>query len=174
MSRNHPSSHPGKSGPTRTHRTTKPAEIARPARSGRPGIRVRRDCWTACAKAKRTSRFTVDSFTPRSRFCFLTFGCLCMILNAFMPYFNHLNPWRGRSGLYSLREGIRIVDRIAGKEALNDFLNPEERRTVSVASNDGQSGDIDVYKRMTAQNPEYIDLEDYKVALNETLEIDDV
>jgi hypothetical protein len=69
---------------------------------------------------------------------------------------------------------VRIVDRIAGREVLNEFLDPEEKRPVSVTSNDGQSGDIDVYKRMTAQNPEYIDREDYHVVLNETVEVDDV
>jgi hypothetical protein len=69
---------------------------------------------------------------------------------------------------------VRVVDRIAGREVLNDFLAPEEQRPVSVASNDGQSGDIDVYKRMTAQNPEYIDRSDYHVALNEIVEVDDV
>ena len=69
---------------------------------------------------------------------------------------------------------VRVVDRIAGKEVLNDFLAPEEQRAVSVASNDGKSGNIDVYKRMTAENPEYIDRQGYQVAANEIVEVDDV
>jgi hypothetical protein len=68
---------------------------------------------------------------------------------------------------------IRVFDRIAGAEAFNRHLDPSESAEVAVASNDGQTGNVDIYKQMTAQNPEYVHETDYDVRAEETVDVDD-
>ncbi len=45
---------------------------------------------------------------------------------------------------------VRVVDRIGGNEAYNDFLGPDATAAVTVESNDGQTGDIDLSAQMRA------------------------
>jgi hypothetical protein len=57
--------------------------------------------------------------------------------------------WASRRFLCS-RQGkrVRVVDRIGGVDALNQFLDPDASANVTVASNDGQSGDVDILAQM--------------------------
>ena len=68
---------------------------------------------------------------------------------------------------------IRVVDRIAGQEVLNSFVDAGSTVQLNVASNNGQDGDIDLYKRLQAQNPWTVDRSDYTVRVNENMGVDD-
>lgn len=69
-------------------------------------------------------------------------------------------------------KNIRVVDRITNKEAFNGFLDPGSSQVVSVASNDGKVGNIDVYKALQGA-PNLAHEIDYDVAADEVMEIDD-
>jgi hypothetical protein len=68
---------------------------------------------------------------------------------------------------------VRVTDRIAGLEAFNRFVDKEASEAVDVASNDGSSGNIDLAKRLTAQNPWTIQETDYNVRQGERITVDD-
>jgi hypothetical protein len=69
---------------------------------------------------------------------------------------------------------IQVKDRIAGREPFNDFVDGGASVPVTVASNDGQTGDIDINARMRGDSPWYIVKEDYAVRAGETVDVDDV
>jgi hypothetical protein len=69
---------------------------------------------------------------------------------------------------------VRVVDRIGGADALNQFLGPDESADVTVASNDGQSGDVDIVAQMRNDSPWVNVQTDYAVRSGEVVEIDDV
>jgi len=68
---------------------------------------------------------------------------------------------------------IRVVDRMAGTDAFNKFLDADQISTVTVGSADGAAGDIDLYVQMSASAPVYLQQSDYKVAAGEQLEATD-
>ena len=69
---------------------------------------------------------------------------------------------------------IRVKDRIAGADAFNEFLDPDQSAIVTIGSNDGQTGDIDIFAQMRADSPWTIVKEDYSVRIGETVDVDDV
>ena len=69
---------------------------------------------------------------------------------------------------------IRVIDRIAGADAFNDWVDGGSTVGVDVNSPDGQSGNIDVQAQMTASNPWVIVQNDYAVAKDETVDVEDV
>jgi hypothetical protein len=69
---------------------------------------------------------------------------------------------------------IKVNDRIGGAEAFNQFLDPDQVATVTVASNDSQTGDVDILAQMRADAPWTITNEDYRVKAGETVDVDDV
>lgn len=69
---------------------------------------------------------------------------------------------------------VRVVDRIAGAEAFNDFIDRDDTVTVSVNSNNDENGEVDVYAQMRNDSPEFMVYTDYEIRKNETLEIEDV
>jgi len=69
---------------------------------------------------------------------------------------------------------VRVVDRIGGGDALNAFLDPDASSNVTVASNDGKAGDVDILAQMQNDSPWYYIKTDYPVSSGETVEVDDV
>jgi hypothetical protein len=69
---------------------------------------------------------------------------------------------------------VKVNDRIGGVEAFNQFLDPDQVATVTVASNDGQTGDVDILAQMTASSSWTFTQEDYAVKAGETVDVDDV
>ena len=69
-------------------------------------------------------------------------------------------------------KSIRVVDRIASREVFNGFLDPGTPQPVSVASNDGKVGNIDVYKALQGA-PNLVHEVDYDVENGEVMNIDD-
>ena len=80
-----------------------------------------------------------------------------------------------RCYVYAKESGkfIRVVDRIGGTEAFNDFVDAENTLPIDVRSNDGQSGSVDTYKRLSAQNVWEGQDTDYAVRAEEVLEFRD-
>ena len=78
--------------------------------------------------------------------------------------------------VHATRSGkrIRVEDRIGGGEVFNKFVGPDSKETVSVASNDGREGDVDIAAQMRADSPWVIIQSDYRVVADETIEVDDV
>lgn len=67
---------------------------------------------------------------------------------------------------------IQVKDRIANKIAFDNFLDPGQSAVVSVASNNGASGSVDIYKAL--QGPaNTVHETDYDVRKDEIMEIDD-
>lgn len=69
---------------------------------------------------------------------------------------------------------IRVNDRIGGVQAFNQFLDPDQVATVEVATNDGSTGDVDIFAQMRADSPWTIINENYPVRVGETVDVDDV
>lgn len=69
---------------------------------------------------------------------------------------------------------VKVNDRIGGVEAFNQFLGPDQVATVTVASNDGQTGDVDILAQMRADSPWTFTQEDYQVRAGETVDVEDV
>jgi hypothetical protein len=69
---------------------------------------------------------------------------------------------------------IQVIDRIAGGEALNQFVDADGVVSVNVGSSDGQSGSVDVNAQMRADGAWNVMKSDYAVAASETLDVEDV
>ncbi len=69
---------------------------------------------------------------------------------------------------------VRVTDRIGGGQVLNQFLNPDDSADVTVATNDGQTGDVDITAQMRSDSPWVNVQSDYAVRSGEAVEIDDV
>jgi hypothetical protein len=69
---------------------------------------------------------------------------------------------------------VRVQDRIAGTEAYNDFLAPDATAPVQVASNDGQTGDVDISAQMRADAPWVVLEQDYPVKAGDVYDVGDV
>jgi hypothetical protein len=69
-------------------------------------------------------------------------------------------------------KNIRVFDRITKKDAFNDFLDPGKTVSVTVGTNDGETGNIDIYKSLRGA-PNTVDRNDYDVKRDELVEVDD-
>jgi hypothetical protein len=67
---------------------------------------------------------------------------------------------------------VRVVDRIANKEAFNNFLDKDQTMTVSVASKDGNTGNVDILKGIGGAANTYHE-SDYDVRAGEVVKVDD-
>ncbi len=64
---------------------------------------------------------------------------------------------------------VRVTDCIGGGEVFNKFLNPDDSSDVTVATNDGQTGDVDITAQMRNDSPWVIVQSDYAVRSGESL-----
>lgn len=67
---------------------------------------------------------------------------------------------------------VQVIDRISHKVAFSGFLDPGQSAPVTVASNNGDTGNIDVLKALNGPANTYHET-DYDVRSGEVMEIDD-
>jgi hypothetical protein len=69
---------------------------------------------------------------------------------------------------------VRVVDRVGGGDAFNQFIDPDQEADVTVGSNDGQTGDVDIIVQMRSDSVWVNYKTDYPVQANEVVDINDV
>lgn len=69
---------------------------------------------------------------------------------------------------------IQVKDRIGGGEVFNQFLDPNVSAIVTVGSNDGSTGDIDINAQMRDDSVWVSVQTDYLVKAGDVVDVDDV
>ena len=69
---------------------------------------------------------------------------------------------------------VQVIDRIANAEVFNQFVGPDGRMPVSVASPDDKLGNVDINARNHGNDGWTVRYTDYNVGAAEEIRVDDV